>query len=97
MLMNEILKTYKIKRIELGITQTEMAKRLNISQSQYQKIESGGNPSLKTLTSMAMALNLKLLLVPLDKSAEINQLIYPSAQPRRLQSLLEQFEVKEND
>ena len=95
--MNEILQAFKTRRNELGITQTEMAKRLNISQSQYQKIESGGNPSLKTLTSMAMALNMKLLVVPSEKSIEINQLINPQSRPKRLQSLLEQFEVKENE
>jgi transcriptional regulator with XRE-family HTH domain len=95
--MNEILQAFKTRRNELGVTQTEMAKRLNISQSQYQKIESGGNPSLKTLTSMAMALNMKLLLVPSEKSTEINQLIKPPARAKRLKTLLEQFEVKENE
>jgi transcriptional regulator with XRE-family HTH domain len=95
--MNKVLQAFKTRRNELGITQTEMAKRLNISQSQYQKIESGGNPSLKTLTSMAMALNMKLMLVPSEKSTEINQLIKPPTRAKRFKSLLEQFEVKEND
>jgi transcriptional regulator with XRE-family HTH domain len=95
--MNEILQAFKARRTELGITQTEMAKRLNISQSQYQKIENGGNPSLKTLTSMAMAVNMKLLLVPSEKSNEINQLIKPSPREKRFLSLLEQFEVKDNE
>lgn len=95
--MNDILQAFKTRRKELGVTQTEMSKRLNISQSQYQKIESGGNPSLKTLTSMAMALNLKLLLVPSEKSTEIYHLIKPPVQAKRIKSLLEQFEVKENE
>jgi transcriptional regulator with XRE-family HTH domain len=95
--MNEILQGLKTRRNELGITQTEMAKRLNITQSQYQKIESGGNPSLKTLTSMSMALNMKLQLIPLEKQSEINQLINPSKREKQIQSLFEQFEVKENE
>ncbi|MBC7540206.1 MAG: helix-turn-helix transcriptional regulator [Bacteriovorax sp.] len=95
--MSEILQEFKRRRVDLGLSQTEMAKRLNISQSQYQKIESGGNPSLKTLTSMAMALNMKLLLVPLEKLTEIDHVIKPLTRVKRLKSLLEQFEVKENE
>lgn len=94
--MSNILIMLKERRKELGITQTQMAQRLGISQSQYQKIENGGNPSLKTLTSIALALNMKLMLTPIEKSLEIEQII----KPRKLQpltSLLEKFEIKDHD
>jgi len=95
--MKEILLELKIRRIDLGLSQTEMAKRLNISQSQYQKIESGGNPSLKTLSSVAMALNMKILLVPLEKLTEVDHVVKPVTKVRQLKSMLEQFEIKENE
>lgn len=85
--MNDtILEQLKARRKALGITQSEMAKRLKITQPQYQKIESSGNPNLKTLSSIALALDMKLLLVPKEEMINFKKAKKPL-------SLLDQFGV----
>jgi len=46
-------------RLAQGLTQTELAKRLNISTQQIQKLETPGksNPTIKTLAAISQALN----------------------------------------
>lgn len=55
----------KLIRKDRGITQEEMAERLDMSLSQYSKIETGakgGNPSLDTLEKIAEILESRLIL-----------------------------------
>lgn len=92
---DSLLKQLKDRRKELGITQSEMARRLKITQPQYQKIESSGNPSLKTLNSLALALDLKLILVPKEKAAQVEELTGRQRPAKKLLSLLDQFEVRD--
>ena len=48
-------------RNEAGITQTELSKRTGIAQTDISKLERGnGNPSLKTLKSLAEGLGMTL-------------------------------------
>ena len=49
------------KRISLGITQTEMASRLGVTQSAVSQFESiGSNPRLVTTLTYAQALGIKI-------------------------------------
>lgn len=49
------------KRLELGISQSEMAKRLGVTQSAVSQFESlGSNPRLVTLMTYAQALEVKI-------------------------------------
>lgn len=95
--MHPIIQELKARRKELGLTQAEMARRLEVSQPNYHKIESGGNPSLKTLTFLALALNMRLMLVPQEKVAAVEDIIRPQSRAKKLQSLMEQYEVKDNE
>lgn len=93
--MKDILENIKQRRKDLGITQAEMAKRLRITQPQYQRIETAGNPSLKTLKAIALALDMELVLVPKEKSREINDVLRPQKLAQKVLSLFDQFEVEE--
>lgn len=47
----------KSRRIELGLTQRDVAERLSMSQPSYAQIEAGRtNPSLKTVEKVELAL-----------------------------------------
>jgi HTH-type transcriptional regulator/antitoxin HipB len=93
--MHNILQEIKARRKELGMTQAEMAKKLKISQPQYQKIESGGNPSLKTLSAMAMALNMRIVLVPKEKSVDVEEIIHAKGLTGKPLSLGELYKVND--
>jgi len=47
-------------REQLGLTQTQLAKKIHTSQSVISRIENGDNVELKTLQEVARALNAKI-------------------------------------
>lgn len=54
------IRNIKMRRHDLGMTQKELAKRAQISQSTVTQIESGKkSPSIKTLCTVAKALKLE--------------------------------------
>lgn len=93
--MKDILENIKQRRKDLGITQAEMARRLGITQPQYHRIETAGNPGLKTLKAISLALDMEMILVPKEKSREVHQVLRPQKLAHKVLSLLDQFEVEE--
>ena len=93
--MKNILESIKQRRKDLGITQAEMAKRLRITQPQYQKVETSGNPSLKTLKAIALALDMELIILAKEKSREVFEVLSPKKLSPKDLSLLDQFGVEE--
>lgn len=65
--MMNLLDQIKKLRIKLGFKQHDMYDRIGMSRQQYQRLESKGNPRLKTLNMVALALNADLMLVPRNK------------------------------
>ncbi len=65
--MQSILQQLKNRRISLRLKQKDMMLRVGISRQQYQRLESKGNPRLKTLELLAKGLNSQLVLVPQEK------------------------------
>jgi len=58
------------RRIKLGLSQEELALRLNTKQSAISRLESGTyNPSVNFLSRLAVALNSKLLINLKDNSS----------------------------
>jgi len=53
-----------MRRKHLGISQKEMESLTDIKQTQYQRIESGGNTKIKTLERILNVLKLKMILIP---------------------------------
>ena len=63
--MGKIIQRLKSARLEKGLTQTELGKKLGLPQSHISKIEQGlTNPQLSTVRDMARILDLELTLVP---------------------------------
>ena len=59
----EIIRAMLIARREAGITQTQLAAKTGIDQSDISRIENGdANPSLNTLKRLAEGLNMRLKL-----------------------------------
>ncbi|ALP54994.1 hypothetical protein Tel_17215 (plasmid) [Candidatus Tenderia electrophaga] len=65
----------KARRLQLGLQQTDMKLRIGMDQQQYQRIEAGGNPRLKTLELVAEGLEAELVLVPKDKLLAVKALL----------------------
>ena len=61
-----------VLRLEAGLTQTELAKRSGIRQSEISKIENGRiNPTMETLESLGEALGAHLGFVRSDSAARL--------------------------
>jgi DNA-binding XRE family transcriptional regulator len=60
-------------RLEAGLTQTELAKRSGIRQSEISKIENGRiNPTMETLEALGEALGVQLAFVPVHAAPSVS-------------------------
>jgi len=66
------------RRIRMGLTQADLARRANVSLSTIQKLEARGNTNLSTLVSVARVLDLEDWLDALDERDE------PAVSPMQL-------------
>ncbi|MCY4471901.1 MAG: helix-turn-helix transcriptional regulator [Kistimonas sp.] len=74
-LMTSILHQIKQRRMTLGLKQSDMMLRVGVSRQQYQRLESKGNPRLKTLELIAKGLNSELMLIPKEKLGAVMALL----------------------
>jgi transcriptional regulator with XRE-family HTH domain len=74
-MVKKFLIQIKTRRLTLGLKQKDIYGLVGISRQQYQRLESKGNPRLKTLQLVAKGLDSELLLVPKDKLKAVNLLI----------------------
>lgn len=82
-----ILPILKERRLALGLTQAEVAKRAGLSQTHYSKIEHGKiDPRLNTLQDVARALSAELIVIPRELLTTVNSLASrgPSADKKPL-------------
>ena len=95
----QIHETARSRRIALGLTQTETARRSGTQQRQVSLFERGGDITLYTLLKITQALDMELLLVPKPDLQRIETLLQarretiPAAQS---QSLLDRYQVKDD-
>ena len=96
----KIHETIRARRLALGLSQIEAARRSGIQQRQVSLFERGGEVTLSTLLKMAQALDLELLPVPREDTAKIESLLKakrapaPSTSPP---SLLDRYQVKDDE
>src|SRR5712692_3128970 len=57
----------RARRKQLGLQQSDMLLRAGIARQQYQRLENGGNPSLRTLELAAAGLDVVLMLIPKER------------------------------
>ena len=68
----ELIQLIIEKRLKQGLTQAELAKKLNTKQSAISRLERGGyNPSLNFLVRLSKALNTKLHISLSEKSPNL--------------------------
>jgi transcriptional regulator with XRE-family HTH domain len=95
--INEIVRA---RRLALGLSQIEVARRSGIQQRQVSTFERGGDVTLSTLLKMAQALDVELLPVPREDTAKLEFLLKaksrpaPSASPP---SLLDRYQVRDDE
>lgn len=94
--MDTIYQQIKKRRLDLKLLQSDLKKLIGMEQTQYQKIEAGGNPSLQTLQRIAKALKLNVVLVPNEKMDLVRPLLESIGEmdsTGRVDSLLDTFRV----
>lgn len=90
----------RARRLALGLSQIEAARRSGIQQRQVSLFERGGDITLSTLLKLAQALDMELVPVPRDNAAKIESLLEtkrgsaPSPSPP---SLLDRYQVKDDE
>ena len=95
----DINDTIRARRLALGLSQIEVARRSGIQQRQVSLFERGGDVTLSTLLKLTQALDMALVPTPREHAAKIQSLLnaQPGAAPSTSPpSLLEQYQVKED-
>lgn len=96
---SKIHETIRARRLALGLSQIEVARRSGIQQRQVSLFERGGDVTLSTLLKLAQALDVELLPVPREVTVKLESFLKakrgpaPSASPP---SLLERYQVTDD-
>ena len=95
--------TIRARRLALGLSQVEAARRSGIQQRQVSLFERGGDVTLSTLLKLAQALDMELIPVPRENAAKVESLLKakrgpaPSVSaPVSSPSLLDRYQVKDD-
>ena len=94
--------TIRARRLALGLSQIEAARRGGIQQRQVSTFERGGDVTLSTLLKLAQALDVELIPVPREDAAKVEWLLKakraaPSVSaPASPPSLLDRYQVKDD-
>ena len=99
--MNSSLhETIRARRLALGLSQAEAARRSGIQQRQVSTFERGGDVTLSTLLKLAKALDVELLPVPRGNAAKVESLLRAkrdAAPSAPAPSLLDRYQVKDDE
>jgi transcriptional regulator with XRE-family HTH domain len=90
----------RARRLALGLSQTEVARRAGIQQRQVSLLERGGDVRLSTLTKLARALDVELMPVPRQDITRVETLLKPKGAPTTSASspsLLDRYQVKDDE
>jgi transcriptional regulator with XRE-family HTH domain len=90
----------RARRLALGLSQVEVARRGGIQQRQVSLLERGGDVTLSTLSKLAQALDVELMPVPRQAITRVENLLEvepaPAARPSSL-SLLDRYQVRDDE
>ena len=90
--------TLRARRLALGLSQIEAARRSGIQQRQVSIFERGGDVTLSTLLKLAQALDVELLPVPREDTAKFESVLKAKRGPAPsapTPSLLDRYQVKD--
>lgn len=83
--LNQLPELLKKRRLELDLNQKDMLMKIGMSQQQYQRIESGGDPRLSTFLRILEGMDLEMMLVPRKRVLEVQELLSVPAEKTRLE------------
>jgi transcriptional regulator with XRE-family HTH domain len=89
----------RARRLALGLSQVEAARRSGIQQRQVSTFERGGDVTLSTLLKLAQALDVELMPVPREDTAKLESLLKAKRGPAPsapTPSLLDRYQVKDD-
>ena len=95
-----IHETIRARRLALGLSQIEAARRSGIQQRQVSVFERGGDVTLSTRLKLAQALDVELIPVPREDAAKLESLLKAKRGPAPSSSpptLLERYQVKDDE
>ena len=72
---SSLRETIRARRLALGLSQAEAARRSGIQQRQVSLFERGGDVTLSTLLKLAQALDVELMPVPREDTAKVESLL----------------------
>jgi transcriptional regulator with XRE-family HTH domain len=90
----------RARRLALGLSQTEAARRSGIQQRQVSYFERGGDVTLSTLLKLTQALDMELVTVPREDITKVELLLKAKHEPAPSTSppsLLERYQVKDGE
>jgi transcriptional regulator with XRE-family HTH domain len=92
--------TIRARRLALGLSQVEAARRSGIQQRQVSTFERGGDVTLSTLLKLAQALDVELLPVPREDTAKLESLLNAKRGPAPIAApptLLDRYQVRDDE
>ena len=95
-----IHETIRARRLALGLSQIEAARRSGIQQRQVSLFERGGDVTLSTLLKLVQALDMELVPVPRENAAKVESLLTAKREPAlsaKSPSLLERYQVEDDE
>src|SRR5450759_2760076 len=96
----KINETIRARRLALGLSQIEAARRSGIQQRQVSHFERGGDVTLSTFLKLAQALDMELVPVPREDAAKVESFLKAKDGPAfstKTHSLLERYQVKDDE
>lgn len=96
----KIHETIRARRLALGLSQVEAARRSGIQQRQVSIFERGGDVTLSTLLKLAQALDVELMPIPREDIAKLESLLKAQRGPApsaSLPSLLDRYQVTDDE
>ena len=94
----------RARRLALGLSQVEVARRAGIQQRQVSLFEHGGDVTISTLLKLVQALDVELLPIPREDCAKVAAAIQARRAPAfsavpssPSSSLLDRYQVKEDE
>lgn len=90
----------RARRLALGLSQAEVARRSGIQQRQVSLFERGADVTLSTLTKLAQALDLELMPVPRQDTTRVETLLKAKRAPATSASspsLLDRYLVTDDE
>jgi HTH-type transcriptional regulator / antitoxin HipB len=73
--MSVIHEQLRARRRELNLQQSDMPLRIGMARQQYNRLENGGNSSLKILELAAAGLDSTLMLIPKEKLRAVREVL----------------------